>query len=386
MKRKKSMERLRKITSKQGITLITLVITILIIIILATVTINFAFGDNGLIKKAEEARDLAINSTDYESNARANLVSFMNEFIADLNDEISGGGTEEPEDPTPPEPTYPTEVEGVKIPNGFYYVGGTKEEGIVISDEEADAGKGTSHEVAKNLQGNQFVWIPVEDDALFKRYKDYLMSDNLFQLCTEPCTSGYEGEGSEYNIMKQSVLTHNGFFVGRYETGIESGKAVIKQGKEVYNNIMWAEDMTSKQGGAVEVSQNFAKDNEYSSVTSTLIYGVQWDAIMNYIDPKYATHECAEDSFVVSKTGTGNDTGDVLPTGSNEDYEIKNIYDLSGNVAEWTMEAIYNTKRIARGLVNSFNNISAQASLRNNWYSVTNTDELLGFRIALYLK
>ena len=45
---------------------------------------------------------MAANSTDYESNARANLVSYMNEFIADLNGGSSGGGTEEPEEDTTP--------------------------------------------------------------------------------------------------------------------------------------------------------------------------------------------------------------------------------------------------------------------------------------------
>ena len=86
--------------------MLALVITILIIIILSTVTINFVFGDNGLINMAELARDQAANSTDYESNARANLVGFMNEFIADLNGGSSGGGTDEPE--VPADTTAPT--------------------------------------------------------------------------------------------------------------------------------------------------------------------------------------------------------------------------------------------------------------------------------------
>ncbi len=64
------------------------------------------FGDNGLVNMAEEARDQAANSTDYESNARANLVGFMNEFIADLNGGSSGGGTDEPE--VPADTTAPT--------------------------------------------------------------------------------------------------------------------------------------------------------------------------------------------------------------------------------------------------------------------------------------
>src|SRR5699024_3839760 len=49
----KSMLRNKK---EQGITLVALVITVIIIIILATVTINFAFGENGLIKRAEQER------------------------------------------------------------------------------------------------------------------------------------------------------------------------------------------------------------------------------------------------------------------------------------------------------------------------------------------
>ena len=58
------------------------------------------------LNMAEEARDQAANSTDYESNARANLVGFMNEFIADLSGGSSGGGTEEPE--VPADTTAPT--------------------------------------------------------------------------------------------------------------------------------------------------------------------------------------------------------------------------------------------------------------------------------------
>ena len=52
-----------KIKNSKGITLVTLVITIVIIIILATISINFMFGDNGLITRAEEAKEMhAISS------------------------------------------------------------------------------------------------------------------------------------------------------------------------------------------------------------------------------------------------------------------------------------------------------------------------------------
>ena len=50
----KELQKKRKIIKEnnKGITLVALVITIIIIIILAVVAISFAFGDNGLIKRA----------------------------------------------------------------------------------------------------------------------------------------------------------------------------------------------------------------------------------------------------------------------------------------------------------------------------------------------
>ena len=67
--------------TEKGITLVALVITIIIIIILATVTINMAFGDNGLIKQAELARDMAANSIIHEEDSMANLTAYMNEIM-----------------------------------------------------------------------------------------------------------------------------------------------------------------------------------------------------------------------------------------------------------------------------------------------------------------
>ena len=55
------MKKLNLNNKQSGITLVALVITIVILIILATVTINTVFGDNGLIKQAEYARDLSSN-------------------------------------------------------------------------------------------------------------------------------------------------------------------------------------------------------------------------------------------------------------------------------------------------------------------------------------
>ena len=47
-----------KLKNNQAITLVALVITIVIIIILATIAMNFVFGENGLITKAQQAAEM----------------------------------------------------------------------------------------------------------------------------------------------------------------------------------------------------------------------------------------------------------------------------------------------------------------------------------------
>ena len=63
----------------RGITLVALVITIVILIILATITINFAFGDEGVIDKALYAKNVTANATAYEKAQTANLLAYFDE-------------------------------------------------------------------------------------------------------------------------------------------------------------------------------------------------------------------------------------------------------------------------------------------------------------------
>ena len=353
---------LKSSNREKGITLVALVITIVILIILATVGIQFAFGDNGLIKNAKDAKN-------YQANADAEENQFYKDAETTINEALGGKGGSEPDGED-----GPREVEGVTIPDGFYYVGGKKSEGIVISDKKEDLKKGTDHEAAKKLVGNQFVWIPVENDDAFKWYEGHKNGslDSKLGDCSEPFETGYANEKSEFDAMKASVLEHDGFYVGRYEAGIESETpredgagiaepVVIKQGKNVYNYVGWSnsDDMTNEKGGAVELSKGFAEANGYTSVTSTLIYGAEWDAIMNFIDSKYAEGKCdTSSSFVANSTGKGNYKEDVntnpwkaqvTTTGASSDYAVKNIYDLGGNVCEWTMEAYSTSSRVSRG-------------------------------------
>ena len=216
------------------------------------------------------------------------------------------------------------------------------------------------------------MWVPVEVDEDFKRYDGYYdgaFDEGFATECEEPYEEGYANEVSEYNAMRTSVLEYNGFYVGRYEAGTTSTRdrnsgitddVVIKQGKNVYNWIGWSnsDDMKVETGGAVQKSKEFASANNYISVTSTLIYGVQWDAIMQFIDSGYKNEDGTlyeKNSFVANSTGKGNydETGSwngtLASTGSNSEYAVKNIYDLAGNVEEWTMESCYAVGRVYRG-------------------------------------
>ncbi|MEG1344983.1 MAG: SUMF1/EgtB/PvdO family nonheme iron enzyme, partial [Clostridia bacterium] len=61
-----------------------------------------------------------------------------------------------------------------------------------------------------------------------------------------------------------------------------------------------------------------------------------------------------------------------------------NIYDLAGNVWEWTMEAYY-THRVARS--GSYYNSGSDRSVScRNDYSFCGTGNGLGFRVGLYVK
>ena len=82
-----------------GITLIALVITILIIIILASITINAVLGDNGLLKQAQDAKDLAERTT-IETGDKMNKV--LQEYMNVMAEDEGGGITEPEEDTTPP--------------------------------------------------------------------------------------------------------------------------------------------------------------------------------------------------------------------------------------------------------------------------------------------
>ena len=123
-----------------------------------------AFGDDGIIKRAEQAKDMYANDTAYTDQSMANATAYLDEML----NGVTGGGTEEPEQSEVQkakeegtvfdEKTVITDGEKNKItiPKGFKIAtdsGDTVQQGIVIEDVSASTDSA--------VQGSQYVWIPV---------------------------------------------------------------------------------------------------------------------------------------------------------------------------------------------------------------------------------
>ena len=137
--------------------------------------------------------------------------------------------------------------------------------------------------------------------------------------------------------------------------------------------------------GAVKLSKEFATTNKYQGVTSTLCYGIQWDATMQFMDSSYISGTCEANSYVRNSGGRGHyGANSPTTTGSKPEYAEKNIYDMAGNAIEWTMEAYDTDIRVCRGGIYGSDGSYHPASDRNG-YSPDDTYDFSGFRVALYL-
>ena len=341
----------KEIKNKQekGITLIALVVTIVVLLILAGVSLSLVIGNDGIMKRAKEAKN---RYAEEQTNDEKQLNELAN-------------GIDEME-------TGIKKVDGVPIPAGFVYVGGTKASGLVISDAAADNEKYKGQTtVGTDLQGNQFVWIPVDSIADYKRtaYSIQIASGttdtatNSEQIKVSSSISDYFKEALPADE-KTSVETNKGFYIGRYEAGDQestNSKKLRAMGASTSNTI------TVKAGQAPytyvtrtqakSLAEGFSTKRKYTSVKSKLVSSYAWDTAIAFIQKTNSDYGSSseegnyDDSPTFTYTGIAdteknkqtkaNGTRTIIPTG--QTTAVNNIYDMGGNVWECTTESCSDT-------------------------------------------
>ena len=387
----------KEIKNKQekGITLIALVVTIVVLLILAGVSLSLVIGNDGIMKRAKEAKNRYAEAQTNEEKQLYELANGIDEMETGIK-----------------------KVDGVPIPEGYYYVGGTKAKGIVISDNVADKelDKGKEN-VRRDLDGNQWVWVPVEtpsslyttvdagvaltgstgvkttkytNSAIISEIErglpgstDYrepdlvLGSDGTRYDYANYAIAGFsslanmaETMKSDYEEMTKSLEKYKGFYIGRYELTANGEKTGATQTCE--NGVNW-----------YTLYKNCTTLARGTKVKTRMIWGLQWDATCNWLDAsKFNINNSSTWGNYDNNTATGH--GNKQITGFSESWKANNIYDFAGNCYEFTQEAGIAGGRADRGGGYLYDGSNDPASDRGNC-SPLNTTGYYGSRPTLYL-
>ena len=403
VEKEKPKNNFTKLTHKKGISLIVLIVTIIVIIILASAVI-LTITKNNPVSSAKEAtfkedmtamqdelsmylsKKYTDNPTSFDKSSvnlsgdsmvtelpstkkykdkvsviEGNLVknnSKVNSEEKKWFNEVIGNTSNVKEEW---QDTIASVKDGVPIPIGFTYKEGAKDTGLVIQDEK----------------GNEFVWVPANESTYVK--------DTSFPDAV-PTSDGTLPNGITDETV--DVKRYGGFYIGRFEAGIPDGDTstsnktgipVSKKGATVWINISYTNAKAS--------AENMIS-NEY--VQTGLLTGKAWDTTCHWIEDSLSsinksaslTDSRYYGNYSNSLAPANENSGTKRTAGFSENWKTKNIYDLAGNVWEWTSEAESFGYFIRRG--GSYYN-NSPVSYRLN-YANTATSFDIGFRLRLYIK
>ena len=300
-----------------------------------------------------------------------------------------------------------------------------------------------------NLQKsvNQFVWVPVNDISriygvdsngkLWGKLYDYdetgrtplnwtengkMSITNLSRYREPAIVSDYDtdsqlqtylGGMTAYELLAEmeenyyeaikSIEKYGGFYIGRYETGGLSETAVVRKMETDINNQTWYT--------MYEKMKEISGSND--SVMTSMIWGSLWDETLQWlIDSKATISDGTEITYeLVGNNSTlwgnyyysifnyipegatepnptakkGIYDSSKIPTGSSEYTKVNNIYDMAGNVYDWTLEAGSVGGRVLRGGYYVDGGFIFPAAARGN-YNPTGSYVFNGARALLYIK
>ena len=363
----------QKSKQSKGITLIALIITIIVLLILAVVAIGVVQND-GIINYAKNARD------EY-GKAQVNENTTLDKYLSKIEDNLPGNGGGDVNS-TPATTIAEAQNENMltktvnsdvtdKYNNKITVPAGFK---ILVDDTTgyaADTIDVTKGIVIVDSKGNEFVWIPTPEDGkvyyseteyktiTLGRYSNFTANaageytpeqkgNADIGSCQELAISNKQNAtAKDLQGFINSVNTKGGYYLARYEAGVanydstetvrtnsnsetnwtgyvpEEGKElqlVSKKDVQVWNYVT--------QNKASELSRNMYK--EATTFTSDLVNSYAWDTAIVFIQT-FSTETDASNYSILNKSTS------FANTGMNPD-KYCNIYDMSGNVFEWTTE------------------------------------------------
>ena len=384
--------------NNKGITLVALVVTIVVLLILAGVSINLVLGNNGIIAKAKEAETKSAEASQNDLKGMNGLVSEMEGALAGNGSTGSGSGNGN----TGSGNNFVTKNTEVTYPDGKVWI----PEGFKVADDSASTVQGGV--VIEDKDRNQFVWVPV---ATLADYKRTAYSTNVATEETDTATNSIKinyssSKNSEYftealpEDEKTSVERYKGFYIGRYEAGdkenteaktLRSSNDVtktvtIKANQAPYNNV------TKTQ--AISLAEGFATKQGYKAKTK-LVSSYAWDttiAFMQKVNSDYGSSSeegnykdttFSYTDITGARQTKAKNSNVLVPTG--QTTPVCNIYDMGGNVFEWTTESCSNTDYpyARRGGFYYYIFANIPAGFRDD--GSADADDGDGFRLTLFM-
>ena len=371
--------------NNRAVTLVVLVVTIIILLILAVVSFRI-IGGTDLIEKVENAVKTYNKEVDSEEKELKKISGIMDYG----NDEDRADDEKEKDAPKKDEeePEEEEEEDGVPyLPTGYSY-------STTEGEENIDNGL-----VIRDKNGNECVWVSVpktaaiyttagvevtnftdtELAAIETDLNNYTNSykNNKSSYCNDTKDEFYSSElvgisSEQYNNLKKqmikSIYKYEGFYVARYEAGSNTIRS--QEGNTEFGQIPLSQ-ANKYPINYVTCSQAQRLSSRVISgkYTSSLMFGLQWDLCLAFmkgdngeIDDFNKTSESwgnyNSSSFNVSKSGASYSavspyssytaiTGEynkeknnsaILTTGATAQNSKRNIFDLAGNVSEYTLE------------------------------------------------
>lgn len=411
----------RNYSNQTGITLIALVVTIVVLLILAGVTINAVFSDRGIIKKAQDAQNKANESIQKDMEQINALENWLNENTGESNNDkevnistLVGKGAVTKN--TKAVDTYGNKI---TIPKGFKVLEHGTEAGSATYTYSGDTIPAVQDGIVieNGTDGNQFVWVPVgtiknkSDDSkgatstiTLGRYefdsntgalksntpaqvasvenytKAVTISDRYQELSTfragNTATDSTAENATARNLAEfiSTSLSNGGYYIARFEASGTASKITSKYNQTVLGNIT--------QPNAAKEMYGEVKENNELIYASDLVNSYAWDTAIVFIQTysgktDYASHNESKTTKAFTATGKNND-------------KYCNIWDMSGNVNEWTTESStefrdsYFYPCVRRGGHYNTGNGGATSSRRGEGTKLSLSDH--GFRPLLYVK